>query len=76
MQGGKAVNKQEISGEFEKLKGKAEEAFGNVTNNEQTQAKGQTEQMKGEAKKTGGQVEEKANEAGSEAQEKWNEATH
>ncbi len=44
-------------GKTDEMKGKAREAWGNVTGNEDQQAKGQKDQVKGHAKQAIGEVQ-------------------
>jgi len=47
-----------VSNKAEELKGKAKEALGDATDNEQWQAEGRTDQMKGSLKQAGEKVKD------------------
>jgi len=49
-------------GTVDELKGKAEQAYGNVTDDEDAQAQGQVDQAKGHGKKAVGDLKDAANE--------------
>jgi uncharacterized protein YjbJ (UPF0337 family) len=51
------MNKKELSGTADEVKGKVEKTVGKVTGNERTQAHGEAEEMKGKAKRGVGHVE-------------------
>lgn len=51
--------KNKASGTADKLKGKAKEATGAITNDSSKRAEGQKDQLKGEAKKKYGEAREK-----------------
>ena len=53
------MNKQEIEGAAEKMKGKVKETFGKATHNPTTQAEGKAEQVAGEVKKQAGKVKDR-----------------
>jgi len=54
-------NDDKIEGTADNLKGRAEEAVGDLTGNEDTQAKGQANQGKGTAEKVTGDVKNTVN---------------
>jgi uncharacterized protein YjbJ (UPF0337 family) len=53
------MNKKEVTGTTQQIKGKAEHAVGNVTGNQNTQAQGTADEMQGKTTKTIGTVERK-----------------
>jgi uncharacterized protein YjbJ (UPF0337 family) len=50
-------------GAFDKIKGKAKEAFGDVTGDDSKKAEGEGDQTKGELKQTKGDAKDKASDA-------------
>jgi len=69
------MNKNEVSGAAQEIKGKVEKEAGKVAGNERAQAHGEAEEMKGKAKKDLGRVEGKANDAVQDAKSKIHNAT-
>jgi uncharacterized protein YjbJ (UPF0337 family) len=53
------MNKKEVTGTAQELKGKAEGGVGKVTGNTNTRARGKAEETKGKATKAAGQLEGK-----------------
>jgi uncharacterized protein YjbJ (UPF0337 family) len=52
------MNKEQISGKVDELKGRVKEKVGEATNNPDTQAEGLVDQGKGKIKQTYGDVKE------------------
>jgi len=52
------MNKEQVSGKVDELKGRAKEEIGKVTNNPDTQAEGLVDQGKGKVKQTYGDAKE------------------
>jgi len=53
------MNKKEVTGATQQIKGKAEHAIGNVTGNPNNQAQGTADEVQGKTTKTIGKVERK-----------------
>lgn len=58
------ADEQETRGTVDKATGKAKEAWGNVTGDEDTKREGQMQQLKGDARKTAGTARRNAQEVG------------
>jgi uncharacterized protein YjbJ (UPF0337 family) len=56
--GGLKMNKEQVSGKVDELKGRVKEEFGKATNNPDTQAEGLVDQGKGKVKQTYGDIKE------------------
>ena len=52
------MNKEQVTGKLDELKGKAKEKIGEVTNNPDTEAEGLVDQGKGKLKQAYGDVKE------------------
>ena len=52
------MNKEQVSGKVDELKGRVKEEVGKATNNPETQAEGLVDQGKGKIKQTYGDVKE------------------
>jgi uncharacterized protein YjbJ (UPF0337 family) len=54
----RGMNKEQVTGKLDELKGKAKEKIGEVTNNPDTEAEGLVDQGKGKLKQAYGDVKE------------------
>ena len=57
------MNKDQLAGKAEELKGKVKEEVGNATNNPNTQEEGIDDQIKGKVRQTVGDVKEAVKDA-------------
>jgi uncharacterized protein YjbJ (UPF0337 family) len=69
------MNKKEVTGTTQEVKGKVEQGVGKVTGSQKTQAHGKAEEEKGKATKTVGQIEGKLESVKSDVKGKVHRAT-